>query len=65
MGSVRMAEERLPGGRFGKGCRIGLREATGSRWTERSEEGIPGRTGNLSRPKAHPRKGKSGCEELS
>ena len=48
-----------------EGCRIGLRGPRGSRLDRRSEDGAPGKTGNLSRPNPHPRKGKSGCEELN
>ena len=48
---------------MGKVCRRGLKRGSGL--DRRSEDGIPGRAGNLLRTRAHPRKGKSGCEELS
>lgn len=48
-----------------EGHRIGLRGARRSRLDRGREEGVPGRAGDSPNPQAHPRKGLSGCEELS
>lgn len=49
----------------GTGCRIGLRRSRGSRQDRKEWGGHHWEGRYLLKPKAHPRKCKSGCKELS